>query len=328
MHPRNAAGSSRSAPDLSVVIPVFNEGAMLTVLYQRLAATLNRCVEHGDWDVVFVNDGSTDRTGEVLSDLRRQDPRVKIVTLSRNFGQQMAVSAGIDFAAGDAVVLMDADLQDPPEVIPDLLDAWKKGVHVVYAVRQGRKEGLLKRMAFVTFYRVLQLFAGISIPLDAGMFSLMDRRVVEVLRSMPERNRYLSGLRAWTGFTQIGIPCERGARDDAPRQSVGRLFKIAMDAVFSFSYVPMRVATLLGLLVSAVSFVVGLFALEQRLFTANAIPGWASNLVATTFLNGLTLLMLGFVGEYLARIYDEVKGRPRYVVAFTAGFEEAREERL
>jgi dolichol-phosphate mannosyltransferase len=309
-----------SAGLLSIVIPVYNEERTLSELYRRLTDALRECRQIADYEVLFINDGSTDRSRTMLIAMHATDPRIKLVTLSRNFGHQMALSAGIDHASGDVIVLMDGDLQDPPELIPTFVAEWRRGVDVVYAIRASRRETWLKRIAFAMFYRVLGHLSGTPMPLDAGIFSLMDRRVAEVLRSLPERNRYLSGLRAWAGFRQKGVPCDRDRRfADQPRQRLPRLFNLAWDALFSFSYVPLRAATVTGAMVSAGSFLVGTYALYQKLFTTNAILGWASLLVATTFLCGLILLMLGILGEYLARIYDEVKGRPRYVVADSVG---------
>ncbi len=306
---------------LSVVIPIYNEDATLPQLYRRLMSGLTECRQDLVYEILFINDGSTDGSMETLLNLRRTNPWVKIVELSRNFGHQMALSAGIDHASADAVILMDGDLQDPPELIPDLVDKWMEGFDVVYAIRTNRKEGVFKRAAFSAFYRLMQGLSTIPMPLDAGIFSLMNRNVVDVLKAIPERNRYLTGLRAWAGFRHTGVPCERGERfAGRPRQTLPRLLKLALDGIFSFSYLPLRAATLIGVTVSLLAFVIGLYALYARLFTTRAISGWASILVATTFLSGLVLLMLGIVGEYLARIYDEVKARPRYVVSREVGF--------
>jgi dolichol-phosphate mannosyltransferase len=281
---------------------------------------------HLGYEILFVNDGSTDGSGGALLDFHQADLRVKVIELSRNFGHQMALSAGIDHASGDAVILMDGDLQDPPEMIPRLVEKWAQGFDVVYAVRIKRKEGFLKRMTFSAFYRLLQALSTTQMPLDAGIFSLMDRKVVDVLKAMPERNRYLTGLRAWTGFRHAGIPCERGERfAGQPRQTLSRLLKLALDGIFSFSYLPLRAATVIGVAVSLLAFLTGLYALYAKLFTTKAISGWASMLVATTLLGGLILLMLGLIGEYLARIYDEVKARPAYVIARKVGFQSRSE---
>jgi dolichol-phosphate mannosyltransferase len=215
---------------------------------------------------------------------------------------------------------MDGDLQDPPDFVPQLLAAWVAGADVAYALRRKRKEGILKRAAFSSFYRILRQLADTPVPLDAGVFSIVDVRVADALRAMPERRRYLTGLRAWVGFRQVGIPCERGRRYSGdPRQSLGRLMHLALDGLFSFSYVPLRLATLIGLVVSVASFAAGMNSLYQKLFTDRAILGWASILTATTFLGGLNLIVLGIIGEYIGRIYDEAKQRPRYLIRRTLG---------
>jgi glycosyltransferase involved in cell wall biosynthesis len=308
---------------LSVVIPVYNEEATLPELYRRLTEVLSGRQGGLGYEIVLVNDGSTDRSMALLLEFHSRDARVKVLELSRNFGHPMALSAGIDHASGDPVILMDGDLQDPPEFIPQMLDKWMEGFEVVNAIRMKRKEGIVKRIAFFAFYRILNQLSTTPMPLDVGIFSLMDRKVVTVLRSMPERNRYLSGLRAWAGFRQVGVECERAERFySIPRQTIGRLSKLALDALFSFSDVPLKVASFVGLIVSLLAFLVGLYALYAKLFTSKAIPGWTSVLVATTFLGGLILVTLGVIGEYLFRVYDEVKQRPRYVVARKVGLDQ------
>lgn len=308
---------------LSIVIPIYNEEETLPELYRRLKHVLAGYEDSLTFEILFVNDGSTDRSMEIVLNLYGSDPRLKVIELSRNFGPHMAVSAGMDYAGGDAVILMDGDLQDPPEAIPQLVNKWREGYDVVYAVRAKRKENLFKRMAFVAFYRVLNWLSFTPMPVDTGIFSLMGRKVVDVLKAMPERNRYLGGLRAWAGFRQTGVLCERGARyAGKPRQRLPQLLRLAMDALVSFSYLPLRSAAVVGAAVSCLSFIAALYALYAKLFTSKAILGWTSILVATTFLGGLILLMLGVIGEYIARIYDEVKARPRYVVARKVGFDE------
>jgi glycosyltransferase involved in cell wall biosynthesis len=308
-------------PSLSVVIPIFNEETTLPELRRRLATVLEALAP--DFEVVFVDDGSSDSSAGLLAAMSAEDPRYKILTLSRNFGHQTALSAGIDHASGAAVVLMDGDLQDPPELIPDLVAKWREGYDVVYAIKGKRKEGVLKRAGFRLFYRMLSRLASVELPLDAGIFSIMDRRTVEILRSMPERNRYISGLRAYSGGRQTGIRFERGARyAGAPRQTTRKLARLALDALFSFSYVPLRLATYVGLGASAIAFAFLATVLYFKLFTDLAITGWASVMSAVLFLGGVQLVTVGIIGEYIGRIFDEVKGRPYYVIDRKLGFDE------
>ncbi|MFQ5678328.1 MAG: glycosyltransferase family 2 protein [Gemmatimonadota bacterium] len=317
----------RSEPLLSIVIPIFNEERTLPELYRRLRETRRHLP--GEAEILFVNDGSTDASLELLQGFRGRDETVRIVDLSRNFGHQAALSAGLEYARGQAVVLMDGDLQDAPELLPELVKRWEEGWEVVYVVREGRRENALRRLAVSTFYRVLSAVSSVPLPLDAGIFSLLDRKVVEVLRSVPERSRYLSGLRAWSGFRQIGIPIERDARyAGKPRQSARKLLRLAADALFSFSYAPLRVATAVGAVTALGSFLLGGTVVALRLFTDLAIPGWSSILATITFLGGVQLLGLGILGEYIGRIYDEVKERPLYVVRATYGLADLRTPRV
>jgi dolichol-phosphate mannosyltransferase len=299
-------------PQVSVVVPVLNEAAVLPELLRRLGATLDGI--GASYEIVVVDDGSDDETPAILAKNAQADRRVRVVRLSRRFGQQIAATAGIDRARGDVVVLMDGDLQDPPEVIPALLSEWRGGYEVVYGVKEGRKEAWPKRMLFATFYRLIRWISQVDLPLDAGTFSAMDRRVVEVMRASPERHRYLSGLRAWAGFRHTGVRYQRGARADQPRQSYSRLMSLALDGILAFSDVPLRLSSWLGMAVSlfAVAMAAGIVAI--KLFTDKAIPGWASNMTAISFLGGIQLLMIGVLGQYIGRIYEEVKRRPLYVV--------------
>jgi dolichol-phosphate mannosyltransferase len=251
----------------------------------------------------------------MLKDIHERDPRFKVLRLSRNFGHQVAISAGLDMASGDAVILMDGDLQDPPELLPELVARWKEGFDVVYTVKRSRKEHRLKRTAFAAFYRVLHTLSAIKIPMDAGNFSLMDKKVVAVFREMPERNRYISGMRAWAGFRQTGVTFDREPRfAGKPQMSLRRLVELALDGIFSFSNVPLRMAVYLGLLVALVSFAGGLYVLYAKLFTDKAILGWSSTILSVLFVGGMILLTLGVIGEYISRIYEEVKNRPLYII--------------
>lgn len=305
---------------LSVAIPIFNEQRIIRELYSRLVNTLNKL--SAQYEILFVNDGSTDSSLEILKEINAHDKRVRILSLSRNFGHQAALTVGLDHARGDAVILMDGDLQDPPEVIEDFFNKWKDGWNVVYGVKKKRKEGPVKKLAFWAFYRILRSVANITLPLDAGIFSLLDRTVVDKLRHMPEINRYLSGLRYWVGFQQVGIEYERGSRyDTAPRQTSLRLLKLALDALFSFSHLPLRLASCAGFVLAALTVPVTAYVLYSRLFTEKAIPGWASILVSVMLIGSVQLIGLGIIGEYIGRIYDETKRRPIYILAEKIGFE-------
>lgn len=302
----------------SIIIPIFNEEQILPELQRRVgqvASALDAPVE-----VILVDDGSTDQSFLTMKELHRQDGRIKALKLSRNFGHQVAITAGLEVAHGDAIILMDGDLQDPPELLPEMIARWKEGNDVVYTVKKSRKENSLKRLAFKSFYRVLNALSSIRIPMDAGNFSLLDRKVVDILNSMPERNRYVSGLRAWAGFRQVAVYYDRDPRfAGKPQMSVRRLLHLALDGIFSFSNIPLRFATYLGLLTAFAAFVAGIWAIYARLFTDTAILGWASTIISILFVGGMTLFTLGIIGEYINRIYDEVKRRPLYVVQERVG---------
>lgn len=297
----------------SIIIPIFNEQKTIAELHDRLvkaAASFD-----SSYEVIFVDDGSRDESFAMLKSIHERDHRFKVVRLSRNFGHQVAISAGLDMASGDAVILMDGDLQDPPELFPELVAKWKEGFDVVYTVKRSRQEHRLKRAAFTAFYRLLHALSAIKIPMDAGNFSLMDKKVVAVFREMPERNRYISGMRAWAGFRQTGVTFDREPRfAGEPQMSLGRLIELALDGIFSFSNVPLRLAVYLGLFVALASFAGGLFVIYAKLFTDKAILGWSSTILSVLFVGGMVLLTLGVIGEYISRIYEEVKSRPLYVI--------------
>ncbi len=298
-------------PEISVVLPVYNEVDNIPVLYERLTGTL--AAER--FEIVFVDDGSSDGSTEVMCGLVEKDDRVVVVELARNFGHQVAISAGLDHAAGRGVILMDADLQDPPEVLPQFIAKWREGYDVVYAVRQRRKESWVKRTAYSIFYRVLQRIASIKIPLDAGDFCIMDRRVVDILVGMPERNRFVRGIRSWIGLDQTGLAYERHLRNAGkPKFTFLRLLYLALDGLVSFSYVPLRAITLLGFVVSAISILLAVFYTVQRLTIGLNPPGFATIVIALFFLAGVQLVTLGVIGEYVGRIFEEVKRRPLYIV--------------
>lgn len=302
---------------LSVVIPVFNEERNIPELVSRLRAVLEASV---DFEIVFVNDGSTDGTFELLRELFEQDKRIKAVHLARNFGHQPAISAGLHAATGDAVITMDGDLQDAPEAIPDFMKRWREGYDVVYAVRASRREPWIKLLAYKTFYRALTLISEIDIPLDSGDFSLMDRRVVDVLNAMPERARFVRGMRSWVGFRQIGVNVPREARyAGQPKYTFRRLLRLALDGFFAFSYRPLQLASLLGLGVSTLAILLAVVLIAIKLFRGVAVPGWTSIMVAVLFLGGVQLISLGILGEYVGRTYDEARARPSYIITSVMG---------
>ena len=300
-------------PELSVVIPVFNEEENITVLHSRLTDVLEHT--HIDYEVIFVDDGSNDDSLNQLQNLSVKDKRVLIVELARNFGHQVAISAGLDFARGQAVAVMDADLQDPPEVLPQFIRKWRDGNAVVYAVRKRRKEHWLKRVAYASFYRLLRRVANIDIPLDSGDFCIMDRRVVDLLNGMPERNRFIRGIRSWVGLNQTGLPIERDARvAGRPKYTLSRLTLLALDGLISFSYLPLRIITMLGFGISFFSIFMAVFYTIKKLVTGLGPPGFATLVVAVFFLAGVQLITMGVIGEYVGHIFEEVKQRPLYVV--------------
>lgn len=314
--------TNASGPLLSVVLPCFNERENLEPLYDRLTPVLER-VAGGSFEVVIVDDGSNDGSPEFLDALNARDPRFKVIHFSRNFGHQAAFSAGLDATSGRAVVLMDCDLQDPPEVLEDFVARWREDYDVVYGIRRKRKEGVLKRAAYAAFYRSQRLIAQIEVPLDAGDFCLMDRRVVDALKALPETNRFLRGLRSWVGFRHTGVEYERqGRHAGEPKYTTAKLLQLAISGYVGFSSVPLRVASWLGLLVAAAGFALAVWAVGTRLLGIPSPLGWASTIAVILFVGGIQLVLLGVVGEYLGRVFDEVRGRPTYVVRRSLGFEE------
>ncbi len=305
---------------LSVIVPVLDEETVLPHFLARLQATL---AELGcEAEILFVDDGSQDGSLAYLRQAAAQDGRIKVLRLTRNFGHQAALAAGLDHCSGDAAVLIDADLQDPPELIRSFVEEWRQGFQVVFGRRLRLEEGPLKRGVYHLFYRALRLLADIEIPLDSGDFSLLDREVVDQLRAMPERTRFLRGMRSWVGLRQKGIAYERPARHRGrSKYSLAKLVKLGLDGILSFSTLPLKMALLLGLLVSAGGFVGIALVVFLRLSRWIELPwGWASTVVLVMFLGGVQLTTIGIVGEYIARIYEEVKARPLYLVAERVGF--------
>jgi dolichol-phosphate mannosyltransferase len=302
---------------LSIVIPVLNEERNI----HPLAARLREVVGRGfDYEVIFVNDGSTDATVDILQTLHDGDKRVKAVNLARNFGHQTAISAGLHAACGEAVVVMDGDLQDAPEVIPHFITRWREGYDVVYAVRARREGSWPKRLAYLAFYRALRIISQIDIPPDSGDFSLMDRRVVDEINAMPERTRFIRGMRSWVGFRQIGVDVARSARHAGEaKYTWRRLVRLALDGFFGFSSRPLQLAAVLGLGTSAVALAIAVTLVLLWVLHGIPLQGWTSLMVTVLFMGGIQLISLGILGEYVGRIYDEARGRPPYVVASVVG---------
>ncbi len=309
------------SPTVSIVVPIYNEELVIEAMHSRLLQVL---VPAGEpFEIIFVDDGSRDASPGMLDSICRSDSRFKAIHFSRNFGHQAAVTAGLHVLKGACAVVIDADLQDPPELILEMLAKWREGFEVVYAQRSARVgEGIVKRGTAFLFYRALGKLSEVNVPLDAGDFCLMDRKIVDLLNSMPERNRYLRGLRAWLGFRQTAVTYERPARfAGVTKYSSRRMFALAIDAVFALSKTPLRIATWLGFLASGASFVLALAFIAERLFGSGYIArGWASTIVVVLFLGGVQLICLGVIGEFVGRIYDEVKQRPLYVVGSSTGF--------
>jgi polyisoprenyl-phosphate glycosyltransferase len=308
----------------SIVVPVYNEEEVLPELYRRTREVMDQLGE--PWELVLVNDGSRDRSAAIIGQLHQQDGRVKGVSFSRNFGFQEAVTAGLHYSQGEAVILADADLQDPPEVIPEMIARWQEGYEVVYGVRAHREgETWFKKLTAKAFYRIIHRITSVDIPLDTGDFRLMDRRVVNALMRMPERNRFLRGMVPWVGFRQVGVFYERQARyaGESKFRSIRQMLPFAVNAITSFSYFPLQMATYLGFFMAGISLIAILIVIGLRLFGSHQeLTGQATTLVAVLFLGGVQLLSLGIIGEYLGRIYDEVKGRPLYLIDQTWGLED------
>ncbi|MGA8439163.1 MAG: glycosyltransferase family 2 protein [Candidatus Sulfotelmatobacter sp.] len=302
------------APSVSVAIPVYNEEAVLPELLRRTRGVLDE-LPGGPHQLVLVDDGSSDHTWELLQAATEKDSRLTAVALSRNFGHQTALGAALDYVSGDVTILMDGDLQDPPEAIPVLVDAYKQGYDVVYVLRVNRKESWWLRICYHLFYRLLAVLSSIQLPLDAGDFGLMSRRVVAQIKGMPEHHRYLRGMRTWVGFRQIGIPIERAARREGhSKYSPVRLLTLAADGIFAFSIVPLRAAAIFGAMATGLSALFSLYSLYAKLWL-HSPQGFTALILVITFLSGVNLFFLGIIGEYVGRVYEEAKRRPHYVVS-------------
>jgi glycosyltransferase involved in cell wall biosynthesis len=307
-------------PTYSFVIPLFNEESVLGELYERLAGATDSL--DGPAEIIFVDDGSTDRTRELVEGLRADDERVKLILLSRNFGHQLAITAGLDFATGDAVVIMDGDLQDPPELVAEMAQRWRDGFDVVYAVRSARPgETRFKRGTANLFYRLFARLTNVNMPVDAGDFRLVDRRVAGIVANMREPDRYLRGLFAWVGFKQTSVSYERAARAAGEtKYSLMRMLRFAVDGLLSFSTVPLRVTLASGFAIAGLAFAAGIAAVVLKLVGAFETPGWASLIVVLSFFSGVQLIVLGTIGLYVGRIYAQGKDRPLYLVDRAVGF--------
>lgn len=306
---------------LGVVVPVYNEAAVLPAFHERLTAVLDRCGY--PYHILYVDDGSGPECQQRLMSLRESHERVGVLQLSRNFGKEVAVSAGLEHVEGDAVIVIDADLQDPPELIPEFLRQWQAGYDVVYGQRSDRRgESVLKRGSAAAFYRILNAVTEVEIPPDVGDFRLLSRRAVDAVNSLPERHRYMKGLFAWIGFPQTGVPYVREARASGnSKWNYWRLWNFALEGITSFSDAPLRISTYLGLLVSSLAFLYGLYMVLRTLIWGNPVPGYPSLLVVILFLGGVQLVCLGIIGEYLSRTYHESKGRALY---FTRAYHPSR----
>ncbi len=305
----------------SLIVPIYNEEETIPELYRRLQAVMEQMDE--PVELILINDGSRDRSLAVMRDLHDQDPRVCYISLARNFGHQIAVTAGLNFSRGQVVVILDADLQDPPELIPSMIEQWKQGFDVVYAQRtQRRRESWLKRLTAYGFYRILKQLADVDIPTDTGDFCLLDRQVVDVLNAMPERNRYIRGLRSWIGFRQTAVLFERDPRYAGEvKYTFRKSLALATNGLVSFSTVPLRLSTYLGFFSAVLALAMAFLVIYWRLFHPESpITGHAIVAVAVFFLGAVQLFSIGILGEYIGRIYEEVKNRPLYTLSEVAGF--------
>lgn len=326
MHDSTASASRAGRILVSVVVPCYNEEQVILLTHGRLLAALG-CDSGFDLEILYVNDGSRDQTESLLHDLAARDRRVKVVSFTRNFGHQAAVSAGLQYASGDAVAVIDADLQDPPEVIRGMLAKWREGYGVVYGVREKRKEHVGKRLAYALFYRVYRFLASIEVPLNSGDFSLIDRRVVDVINALPEKNRFVRGLRSWSGFEQTGIAYERSPRAAGePKYGLLKLVRLAFDGIVNFSTAPLTLIFWLGMATAALALLSAVLYLGARILdvplfghTPGEVPGFTTLMLMILFLGGVQLLSVGILGQYLGRIYEETKMRPTFLVREVRG---------
>ncbi len=301
-------------PVYSIIVPVYNEEEVIRESYSRLTSIISSL--NKEYEIIFINDGSKDKSAEIIFDLYKNDKHIVLLNFSRNFGHQNAITAGMDYARGEAIVIIDADLQDPPEVILKMIELWEQGFEVIYGRREKREgETFFKLLTAKVFYRILSSLTDIEIPVDTGDFRLIDRKVCDAMKKLPEKNRYVRGLVSWVGFKQTDVKYIREERfAGETKYPLKKMLKLAIDGITSFSYKPLRLATMLGFFFSAFSFFYLIYVLYLRLFTDKAISGWASTVVIILFSQGIVLIILGLIGEYIGRIYEEVKDRPNYIV--------------
>ncbi|TWD95716.1 dolichol-phosphate mannosyltransferase [Neobacillus bataviensis] len=308
----------------SIIVPVFNEEEVIQQTYQRLITVMDST--DAPYELLFINDGSKDRTEEILIEIGITDARVKLINFSRNFGHQVAISAGMDYAQGEAVVIIDADLQDPPELILDMIEKWMEGYEVVYAKRLSRKgESFFKKQSASLFYRTLRSMTDIDIPLDTGDFRLMDRKVVQQMKGLREKNRFVRGMASWVGFHQTAIEYERDERAAGEtKYPLKRMLKLSMDGITSFSYKPLKLASYAGGLLAITGLIYMFYVFYLKIFTEATVPGWSSLIIIQLFFSSFVLILLGVMGEYIGRIYDETKNRPLYIVRDQYGMDEIK----
>ncbi len=311
----------------SIVVPVYNEEAVVAECYKQLKEVMDSTGEN--YELIFVNDGSKDKTAEMVRTYCQQDNNVKFIDFSRNFGHQIAITAGMDLSRGDAIVVIDADLQDPPRVILEMIKKWHEGYDVVYGKRLKRKgETIFKKLTAAAFYRFLKKMTDVDIPVDVGDFRLIDRSVCDAMKKINERNRFVRGIISWLGFNQGEVMYERDKRlAGETKYPLKKMLKFALDGVLSFSFKPLKLATILGVLASAAGFIYLLYALYQKFFTDSTVAGWTSLVTLILIFNGLVLIMLGIIGEYIGRIYDETKNRPLYVIRESVNFDDKEKDK-
>ncbi len=305
---------------------MYNEEEVIEETYHRLKNVMDKIGE--SYELVFVNDGSKDKSAQIISELVKTDENIRLIDFSRNFGHQIAVTAGLDYVQGQAIVIIDADLQDPPEVIPQMLEKWREGYDVVYGKRLKRQgETAFKKASAHVYYRILGALTDGNIPRDTGDFRLIDRKVCEAIKRLPEKNRFLRGMVNWVGFNQVAVEYVRDERwAGETKYPLKKMLKFAADGIFSFTYKPLKLATYIGLFLSVIGFIYLLVVLFQKLFTDTALTGWASIMAVSLVFHGITLVILGIIGEYIGRIYEEVKGRPLYIVKETIGFKNDKKD--
>jgi dolichol-phosphate mannosyltransferase len=309
-------------PTYSVIVPVYNEQEVIAESYRRLTDVLQTM--DGPYELIFINDGSRDHSASIIAGFCQNDPNVRLLNFTRNFGHMPAITAGMEHARGDAVIVIDADLQDPPEIFPEMAALWRQGYDVVYGKRSKRKgETWFKRFTARVFYRFVRSLSTVDIPVDTGEFRLIDRKVCDAVNRLNEKNRYIRGLVSWVGFKQIPVEYVREERfAGETKYPLKKMLALAMDAITSFSYKPLKLATSLGFFISLLSFAYMIFILFQRIFTDTTVTGWASTVGLILFTQGIVLMILGLMGEYIGRIYDEIKGRPVYIIQEKLGYPE------